>query len=299
LHGAAYTLAQGARILSTDAAAAHDALTIVTVTYGSAAVLGGMLQSVPTGVRVIVVDNASTDGTVALARAAGAEVLALPRNIGFGCACNAGAARASTQWVLFLNPDARLAPDCIKELLLATAQHPQATAFNPRIRNGCGAPYFKHRSALLPRSAWMPRGWPISDCEVPVLSGAALLCSRAAFAAAGGFDERIFLYHEDDDLALRLQRLGPLRFVRAAEVTHMEGRSSPRSPTTARIKSFHMGRSRVYALRKHGRRLPFARSFGLALLHLCSPVAWVVARKRAQAAAFMQGVWSMRGTEAP
>jgi len=239
----------------------HDALTIVSVTYASAAVLGGMLQSVPAGVRVVVVDSASSDGTVALARAAGVEVLALPRNLGFGCSCNAGAARATTPWILFQNPDARLAPDCINQLLHATARHPEASAFNPRIRDGHGAPYFKRRAVLLPRSAWMPRGSPAADCEVAVLSGAALLCARAAFATVGGFDERIFLYHEDDDLALRLQRLGPLRFVRAAESRTWKAvrrrarprrRASSRSTWGARVSTscastgaghgFHAGR---------------------------------------------------------
>jgi N-acetylglucosaminyl-diphospho-decaprenol L-rhamnosyltransferase len=265
--------------------------TVVTVTYNSAAVIGAMLTSVPHGVPVIVVDNASTDGSIGIAEGAGAEIIRLEENKGFGPACNAGAALADTEFVFFVNPDAALAPECIEKLEAAADRYPRASAFNPRISDRHGGEYFKRSSKLIPRRDWMQRGWPAADREVTVLSGAALFCRRAAFEAIGGFDPAIFLYHEDDDLALRLKaECGPLMFIWDAAVTHQEGRGSPRSPEVAAIKSFHMARSRVHAMRKHGRPFVEARCLGSAIGKFANPAILFSRRKRAQAFGFFKGV---------
>ncbi|MGL4490920.1 MAG: glycosyltransferase family 2 protein [Rhizobiaceae bacterium] len=267
--------------------------TVISVAYNSAGVIGDMLASVPQGIPVIVVDNASADDSADVAASAGAHVVRLSRNEGFGRGCNLGAAKASTEFLLFLNPDATLAPDCIAKLEAAADQYASASGFNPAITDKDGSPYFKRGSRLLAHNKWMPRGRPAADCEVPVLSGAALFCRRAQFEQIGGYDEAIFLYHEDDDLALRLKAaFGPLMFIRAAEVGHQEGRSSPRSPEIARIKSYHMARSRVYAMKKHGRPFPLWGSLWSAVRKLLSPVILFSPRKRAQAVAFLRGVVS-------
>jgi len=267
--------------------------TIVTVTYNTAAVLPAMLASVPHGTPVVVVDNASVDESAKIAGQNGAHVVALPENAGFGRACNAGAATATSEFLLFLNPDAVLGADCLAQLEKAADDYPDAVAFNPRISNSDGSPYFKRSSKLLPREKWMPRGWPGDDCEVAILSGAAFFCRASVFQAVNGFDEAIFLYHEDDDLALRLQKTsGPLRFVYNAHVHHAGGRASPRSPEIAALKSYHMAQSRVYAMKKHGRPLPFLSSLWTATRKLVSPEILLIARKRAQAIAFLKGVLS-------
>jgi N-acetylglucosaminyl-diphospho-decaprenol L-rhamnosyltransferase len=269
--------------------------TIISVAFNSAGVIGDMLASVQKGTPVVVVDNASSDNSTEVATAAGARVIRLARNEGFGRGCNVGAANAATEFLLFLNPDATLASDCIEKLEAAADIYTSASGFNPAITDKDGGHYFKRGSRLLAHNAWMARGRPLADCQVPVLSGAALFCRREQFEQIGGYDEAIFLYHEDDDLALRLQAaFGPLMFIRAAEVGHQEGRSSPRSPETARIKSYHMARSRIYAMRKHGRPFPFLGSLWFALRKLMSPLVLFSPRKRAQAFAFMRGVLSMR-----
>ena len=71
--------------------------TLIVVAYNSAAVLPQMLASVPPGVPVIVVDNASSDGSAEIAEVAGAQVIRLAKNAGFGPGCNRGAAAASTE----------------------------------------------------------------------------------------------------------------------------------------------------------------------------------------------------------
>ncbi|NRB19491.1 MAG: glycosyltransferase family 2 protein [Rhodobacteraceae bacterium] len=269
---------------------------IVTVCYRSMAVLPQMLASVPNGVQVVLVDNAGEDDGGELATLAAkysAKLISNDQNKGFGVACNQGAAELDTEFLLFLNPDTALAADTLTRLLAAADTYKGASAFNPQITSPNGGQLFKRNSHLFPRSDKMPRGWPEQDREVTVLSGAALLIRRAAFEHVSGFDENIFLYHEDDDIALRLKKnAGKLMFVRDAIVTHLEGRSSVRSPEIAALKAWHMARSRVYATRKHGRSVPFARALNSALRHLLSVTVLFSERKRSKQVAYLCGVLS-------
>lgn len=269
--------------------------TIVSVCYNSTAVLHAMLVSIPSEAAIVLVDNASADHPALerLASAAGATLVDNHRNLGFGVACNQGAAIAETEFILFLNPDTQLDPEALAHLEDAMDRYPKVSAMNPRLTDGAGRPYFKRRSVLLPRSRWMAKGWPEQDCEVPVLSGAALMVRRAAFEQVGGFDPQIFLYHEDDDLSLRLAKTcGPLMFIRAASVHHMEGRSTVRSAQSAALKARHMGWSRVYAARKHGQPFALTRALTGAAAQLFSPATLFSRRKRAKHLAFLSGVMS-------
>lgn len=275
-------------------APASERVTVVTVAHNSLAVLPGMLASLPPGAFCVIVDNASTDqdALAKLAEQHGAELIRNDDNRGFGTACNIGAARADTEFLLFLNPDARLEDGALEALVAAAETYPDAVAFNPAISEANGRPYFKRGSVLLPRSEKLPSGWPEADRVVPVLTGAAFFVRHAAFEAVGGFDPAIFLYHEDDDLALRLRaQCGTLMFLRDARVMHDAGNSTVRSPQSAAFKAFHMGRSRVYATRKH--HLPGAGRKALlsAVAQLISPLTLLSARKRAKQAAFLRGVW--------
>ena len=264
---------------------AQDEVTVVTVCYNSEAVLPDMLASIPDGVRVIVVDNASRDRVAVHAIAAqhGARVIEMERNAGFGVACNAGAVAADTEFLLFLNPDAMLRPGALDALREAAQRHPEASAFNPRITHEDGSVHFKRRSNLLPRREWLPRRWPAAEGEVPVLVGSAIFIRSAHFMAVGGFDPHIFLYYEDDDLSLRLRHeIGPLMFVPGAEVMHMGGASSVRSVAVARIKGHHLGRSRVYTSVKHGVNWGRSRAVFEAALGAISPLVLISPRKRAK-----------------
>lgn len=257
-----------------------------------------MLASVPTEASVILIDNASDDvgATRRIAAQYGSVLIELPENIGFGSACNLGARHAQAGLLLFLNPDCSLLPDTIARLVEAADTYPNAVAFNPAIQSVSGKDQFKRGSALLPRDKWLSRGAPSDDCLVPVLSGAALMVRRAAFREVDGFDPAIFLYHEDDDLSLRLTKLGDLMFVRGAVVRHKGGASSPRTPILAALKGWHMGRSRVYAARKHGLAFPFTWPLAQALVQASAPASIFSSRKRAKHIAFLRGVLSMRDT---
>lgn len=268
--------------------------TVISVCYNSTAVLPAMLASLPAGTPVVLVDNASRDQAqlAGLADGAGAVLVRNAENLGFGAACNLGAAGAATEFLLFLNPDAALEPGALSRLEDAMDRHPAVSACNPRIIEGDGKPFFKYKSYLLPRRLWMPKGWPDADTEVPVLSGAALFVRRRAFEQVGGFDPALFLFYEDDDISLRLARqCGPLMFIRDASVRHAGGASTPPGGRVGALKAWHMGFSRVHAARKHHQPFARARALTRASLQAIAPTVLLSRRKRPLFLAAWRGVW--------
>jgi len=266
-----------------------SAVTVISVCYKSNALVLDMIASVPDETPVVLVDNGQTNNFASLPAQRNIRVVKLEKNLGFGQGCNAGAQAVKTPWLLFLNPDARLNPGAIEALLEAVDHHPSAVAFNPRISNSDGSQYFKRRSWLLPRNLYMNKGWPNEDTIVPVLSGAALFVSKSRFDEVGGFDPNIFMYHEDDDLSLRLADHGKLIFVRNSTVVHAAGHSSGRSPEIARLKAYHMAQSRIYAGIKHCRPFPKTSTLLQAGILLLTPYVFFSARRRAKAIGFLHG----------
>ncbi|NKE63281.1 glycosyltransferase, partial [Lentzea sp. PSKA42] len=119
---------------------------VVIVTYQSEQVIAGCLDSLPDDVRVIVVDNASTDGTVASATRPGVEVLRSPVNAGFAAGVNLGIKAAEGHDVLVLNADIRLHPGAI-----ATLRAADRPIVVPRLVDESGA--LAHSLRRRPRAA--------------------------------------------------------------------------------------------------------------------------------------------------
>lgn len=185
-----------------------EMVTVVTVLYRSEAVIDAALTSVPAGVTRIAVDNASPDRSAERAAAAGARVIANDCNLGFGAGCNRGVEAVETPYTLFLNPDARLSPGSLNRLIEQLEADPQAAAAAPLLSSR-GRVQMPRRSSLI--SVDRPHSFtemPVETTDVGFLSGAALLVRTETFRALGGFDERIFLYLEDDDLCTRLSGAG-------------------------------------------------------------------------------------------
>lgn len=272
----------------------HNRLRIVTVSYNSAEVLGDFLASVPEGIEVVVVDNNSQDTSRDIAKEFGARVIPLTENRGFGTACNRGAAGNQKEFVFFCNPDSTLTPDCCQRLTEAAERHPKAGAMNPAILNGKGALRLDRRSALISRAECTDRRYAeignTDSVEVNILTGAALFCRQAAFDAVGGFDEKIFLYHEDDDLVYRMRQAGwTLRIEHGATVAHLGGKSSGSAIKSAALKAYFIAQSRMYVEQRHGISRPGLRATARALIKLLSPLNLMSARKRAQALAYLNG----------
>lgn len=257
--------------------------TVITVTYNSAAMLPAMLETVAGTAAVVVVDNGSDDDSAQIATDHDAALVRLDRNQGFGRGCNAGAQAASTEFLFFVNPDVRLSPGCIAALEAAADEIAELAAANPLVLGTNGRPDFKTRSILVPGSRSRRHDVPPARYRMQVLNGCALFCRRDTFEAVGGFDPAIFLYHEDHDLAIRLaQAGGTLWHVPEAIVQHHAGTGSPRSANVARLKGYHMARSRYYTMKKHGLPLPFLRTLLPATLGLVLPHNFLSRRRRAK-----------------
>jgi N-acetylglucosaminyl-diphospho-decaprenol L-rhamnosyltransferase len=264
-------------------------VTVIGISYDSAKVLPGFLASIPAGITKVVVDNASSDDSAATAERAGAQVIRLTENLGYGAACNAGAEIAQSRFLIFVNPDICFAPGAIEALVAAAEKYPNA-AFNPRMFSQ-GKQVFRRRSRLLPHLGRCGGPPPVEDCLIPVLAGACIFVHRKHWELIGGFDPQIFLFHEDDDFSLRLQQNGiELRLAADARMEHAQGESSGRSPCVGRIKGEAMGRSLVYVMRKHGLPVNVAAERRRVCAKLFLPHVLFNATRREKHLGFLRGL---------
>jgi len=228
---------------------------IVIVSHNSGHILGECLGRLPDTAEVIVVDNASSDDSVTVAEGYPVRVISLTENVGYGRGCNLGAQAATGDFVLFMNPDVRFEPGSIPKLVEAAEHYPGAAAFAPRLVKPDGSIVFQDSSLLCPppHNKSKPKHHPAGDCCVEAMSGAAMFWRREAFLGLGGFDERIFLFFEDDDLCRRLRKAGwSLVYVHGALGRHEHGKSTRSKKGGTYFRSFHWAVSKAYVTRKHG-----------------------------------------------
>ena len=184
---------------------------------------------------VVVVDNASSDGSPEAATRAGARVLRFPENRGFAAAVNHGVAESDSEFVALVNNDVELEPDWLSCLLAAMRKHPECGMVTGRTLQR-GSRDSRHSNATLDGTGdaislglaavrlgfGCPDG-PAYRQERPVLavSGAASLIRREVFRRIGGFEEAFFAYLEDVDFCLRAQLAGfQARYVPEAVAWH-------------------------------------------------------------------------------
>jgi len=212
-------------------------------------------------VEVVVVDNASDDGSVEAvqARHPDVRVLARPERHGFGANHNAALVEARGGYVLLLNDDTVVCPGTIDRLVGYLDAHPAVALVGPRVVDERGA---TQRTA-----------WPLPSTTVDVLQaltlhrlpatqsrgrrprrvgwvmGACLMGRVPALCAVGGFDEGFYMYSEEVDLCARLARAGwETHWVPDAVVVH-EGQRS--TGATSRPRAVEMARSRRRYWRTH------------------------------------------------
>jgi GT2 family glycosyltransferase len=221
---------------------------VVTVAYNSAAALRGMLASVPEGLAVIVVDNASRDDSAAVAEAAGARVIRNAANLGFGAGCNIGMDAAETEFVLLANPDTRLDAAVIAQLVAAADAFPDAAILAPMLCDETGARVRSwdveqlHRRKLSRKRDAEP--WPEGPLCAEFLSGACMLL-RASDGLR--FNEDFFLFYEDDAICAAARAKGrSLVLVPDAVVHHAGGGSSAPSQALSAFKARHLAWSRLH-----------------------------------------------------
>jgi GT2 family glycosyltransferase len=197
--------------------------------------------------RVIVVDNASSDGTVGAVRAEfpDAELIVNDSNLGFSAGNNVGIRRAlelGADWVLVLNNDVEVEEGFLAPLLEEGLRRPDAAALSPKILLTHPADVIWFAGASYdPRRGYngRQRGYGERDdgrfddvWETDRVCGAAMLVPRVVLERDGLFDEELFAYYEDTDWSLRAR--GPLLVVPASRVHHRVSASSggESSPTT-------------------------------------------------------------------
>jgi len=242
-------------------------VTAVVVTFDSAHALPECLGALAAdGVTALVVDNASTDDTVAIAEGQGARVVRNGRNLGYGRANNIGVRAAGTEFALIVNPDCVVDRGAVAALVDAARRYPDAAFFAPRIVEPSGRVFYQPRS-LLATSLTNPGGrlvLPEGEACAPFFSGACFLIRRDVFLKLGGFDENIFLFYEDDDLCRRVADSGSaLIYVPQAVVRHGRGRSSGDKPGRIFTSRWHQAWSRAYVSRKYGLPSPAPGMFAV------------------------------------
>ena len=245
---------------------------IVVVSYNTADLLARCLASVLAQIgdddEVVVVDNASGDGSAALVEREFPDVrlIASAENLGFGAGNNRALAVTDGAYALLLNPDCELAPGSLDGLHRFMESHPRAAVAGGRLRYPDGS--FQHASFRFP-TLWQvaldvfpvhwrlteshlngryPRAWDTRAFEIDHPLGALMCVRRAAIEEVGGFDERFFMYAEEVDWCLRFKRAGwQVWHCPDAVAIHHAGQST-KQHAAAMFRQLHRSRFLLYDL---------------------------------------------------
>lgn len=224
---------------------------VVVINYNTCNQLRACLESVVAAQpdEIVVVDNASSDGSAAMVRDCFPQVrlYANSENVGFGTAANQAITNCTAPAILLLNSDTVVTSGAVRALADYLGCHPRAGIVGPRLLSVDGTiqascfpfptPFnvFLELSSLSGAVQWLPvvrerypRTWSYNRPHmVDWVLGAALLIRREAFEAVQGFDERFFMYHEEVDLCYRLQAAGwQTHYTPDASVMHVGGAST-------------------------------------------------------------------------
>jgi len=271
-------------------------VSIIIVNWNTRDLLHDCIESAlrtagPLKVEIIVVDNASTDGSVAMVRRQYPfiKLIANSQNVGFARANNQAVAASRGQYLLLLNSDAHLLPNSLQSMAATLAAGPAVGLVGAQLRNSDGSfqasysPFpglwqeFLILSSLGRRlyGRWYPSRGP-QDCQGPAVvgyvEGACMLVRREAYQAVGGLDEAYFMYAEDVEICYALRQKGwQVCYQPAALVVHLGGGSSQsRGPEResdlycSRVRFFHRHYGIVAALALSAQILAFTAAKTLA-----------------------------------
>lgn len=232
-----------------------EQVTVIIVAFNSAHCLPALASTLVTIPNVIVVDNGSRDDTVAQVRQRlpQARIIENKVNRGFGAANNVALGEVSTPYALLLNPDCLLTPDNLLRLLRHVNDDPQVAMVAPQLVNQRGDQDINYR---WPHHLWKSKTpGATGPCCVGFACGACLLLNMAVMRPVGFFDERFFLYYEDDDLCTRLfERQLPMVLLPEAVAVHTS-RGSVGGAARWRSeywRGYHHAQSKIRYTHKHG-----------------------------------------------
>lgn len=276
-----------------------EPVSIVIVNYNAGAALVECVASILASkypVQIIVIDNASKDGSIESLITAfkGMEELRIVKsdvNLGFAKACNIGSREATGRYLLLLNPDCVIDEDAIPALVKALERHPDAGMAGAMLLNPDGSEQAGGRRTIpTPRRAFIrafglskfnhrfPRFFsdfimlndpvPNEEVEVEAISGACMMVPRQVYKKVGRLDEGYFMHVEDLDWCMRMHNKGyKILFVPSAKVVHRKGTCSQGRPIFVEWHK-HVGMLRYY-------RKFFRHTYPPALLVLVAAGVWV------------------------
>ena len=238
-------------------------------------------QQTPPSFEVIVADNASSDDSVRMRQEEYPEVRLILNadNLGFAKATNQTLRAAQGRYLMMLNPDTVLQPDCLAKLVAVAETHPEAGIVAPRLVYPDGSLQFSCRrfptiAAAIYRNTVFGRLFPraqaaseyiMRDCDhdtehdVDWASGACLLIRREAYVQVGELDEGFVWGSEDVDYCFRMHRAGwSVLYSPVTDVIHAVGRSTDQAVVPTIVRT-HRGMYRLYA--KHFAPNALARAF--------------------------------------
>ncbi|MBI2419175.1 MAG: glycosyltransferase, partial [Ignavibacteriales bacterium] len=233
-------------------------LSIIIVNYNVKDFLHHLLQSINAAVRdisaeVIIVDNASTDGSVEMLRREfpGITLIASPENLGFSRANNAGIKKSKGRYILLLNPDTLIGEETFVTMIKFLDEHKEVglagcKLLNPdgtlqlACRRGFPGPWVSFckvtgLSSIFPKSRLFAK-YNLTyldenqSHEVDAISGAFMMIRKEVVDEIGGLDEQFFMYGEDLDWCYRVQKAGhKVYYVHNTKIIHYKGESTKRS----------------------------------------------------------------------
>jgi N-acetylglucosaminyl-diphospho-decaprenol L-rhamnosyltransferase len=231
-----------------------DSITAISVTYNSAHCISALAASLASFSRVILIDNGSTDDTPQkiVDLLPQAHLIQSQRNLGFGAANNRALDLVTTDYALLLNPDCIVAQRDIEQLLVAATDYPDAAIIAPQLVRSGGLYEISYR---WPNNIWRSTGPNATGaCCVGFVSGAAMLLNMAVMRHIGFFDERFFLYYEDEDLCQRVfNARQQIIITPEARFTHLS-RGSVRGKYPLRaefLRGYHHAQSKLIFEQKH------------------------------------------------
>jgi N-acetylglucosaminyl-diphospho-decaprenol L-rhamnosyltransferase len=258
-------------------------LSICIVNWNNRDLLRELLNSlrvayVRLAAEVIIVDNASTDGSAEMVATEFPDVYLIRngQNLGFSKANNLAVANAQGRFILFLNNDTIVRPDALEMMLQLLDERPDVVAVGPRLTNIHGRPRDRytrlptlpallHRIRLLHWTCLFRKTYrdfrrgrfnAAESQPVEQVPGSAMMVRREQFLASGGWDEGFDFGCEDFDLSARLKRVGVLYYLASAEVVHLGGRSS-RANTSFVYRGYECGCARYLAKHSRWRAAPW------------------------------------------
>ena len=261
-------------------------LSILIVTYNSAPLIGRLLdhlarEMVGLSAQVIVLDNASRDGTVDCISHTypWVHLIASKENLGFAAGNNLAARQSNGRYLLLLNPDALPNPGSLHQGLALLDQHPDVGLAGGELYDVQGQRQPSARmfptlrdefftlsglASRFPKSAYfarLDRRWADAEQAAVVdwIPGAFVFIPAVVFAQLGGFDERFFMYYEEVDLCRRLQQAGLKTYYwPQLKAMHIGGESAKTvqsarvSKSGSQLESWRMRSGLLYYRKHHG-----------------------------------------------